>query len=216
MLIEERRQLLELPADRYPCEERCEVSISKYPYARFDLNDYSVPSNLVQRTLVVLASLDTVRILDGSTVVATHPRCYDRGQPVEDKAHIEELREFKAAAAQHGSTNLLAQAVPSSIRLLAQVAERGLPLGRATRQLMELLHAYGAGALEAATCEALEHGVPDPHAVLQVLERRRRDAGKAPPLPVPLPDDPRVRNIVLKPRGLHRYSKLHKTEDDHE
>ena len=69
MLVEERQQLLALPADGYPCEERCEVSISKYPFARFDLNDYSVPSSLVQKTLVVLASLETVRILYGNEVV---------------------------------------------------------------------------------------------------------------------------------------------------
>jgi transposase len=68
---EERLRLLALPENDFPTEERVEVEIGKTPYARFDLNDYSVPHNRVQRSLVVVASLDTVRVLDGTQVIAT-------------------------------------------------------------------------------------------------------------------------------------------------
>ena len=72
VFAEEREKLLPLPDNPYPCEERCEVTVGKTPYVRFDRNDYSVPHKLVRKTLVVTTSVDTVRILDGNQVVAQH------------------------------------------------------------------------------------------------------------------------------------------------
>ncbi|HLN09449.1 MAG TPA: IS21 family transposase, partial [Xanthobacteraceae bacterium] len=76
---QEQPLLLPLPADAFACQERVEVHIGKTAYARFDLNDYTVPHTHVQRTVVVLADTERVRILDGTTELANHPRCYDRG-----------------------------------------------------------------------------------------------------------------------------------------
>lgn len=90
---QEQPRLLALPGNPWPLEERGEASVGKTPYVRFDLNDYSVPHTLVHKTLTVLADPDRVRILDGLAVVATHPRSYDRGQQIEDPAHIADLVE---------------------------------------------------------------------------------------------------------------------------
>ncbi len=92
--------LLCLPGDPFSCEERKEVSIGKTPYARFDLNDYSVPAEMVQRSVVVLASTDSVRILDGLQVIASHQRSYDRGRAVEETSHFEHLKGIKREAGQ--------------------------------------------------------------------------------------------------------------------
>ena len=58
VLAEEQPHLLGLPENPFPCEERVEVSVRKTPYARFDLNDYTIPHDRVNRTLTVLATLD--------------------------------------------------------------------------------------------------------------------------------------------------------------
>ncbi len=68
---QEQRYLLALPDNPYPADEHVAVKIGKTPYARFDLNDYSVPHNFVQRTLAVIADLNQLRILDGQEIVAT-------------------------------------------------------------------------------------------------------------------------------------------------
>ena len=47
---QERKHLLALPDNPYPAYEHVAVKIGKTPYARFDLNDYSVPYDFVQRT----------------------------------------------------------------------------------------------------------------------------------------------------------------------
>jgi transposase len=76
---QERAYLRGLPDAPFACDERLEVSVRKSPYVRFDWNDYSVPYQHVRRTLVVFATLDTVRIFDGTQLIATHPRSFDRG-----------------------------------------------------------------------------------------------------------------------------------------
>ncbi|RMG59341.1 MAG: IS21 family transposase, partial [Gammaproteobacteria bacterium] len=127
-----QEKLLPLPDNPYPTDERVEVRIGKTPYARFDRNDYSVPHTQVRRTLTVVASPTTVRILDGAEEVARHPRSYDKGQQIEQPEHIEALVQVKRQARCHRGQDRLAQAAPSSQSLLTQAAERGDNLGSIT------------------------------------------------------------------------------------
>jgi hypothetical protein len=68
-----------------------------------------------------------------------------------------------------------------------------------------LLDEYGPEELRLAVAEALVAGSPHPETVRLVLDRRRRDRRQAPPLPVALPDDPRVRDLVVVPHDLADY-----------
>jgi DNA replication protein DnaC len=94
--IEEQPRLLALPLDLFPTEERVALSAGKAPYLRFDLNDYSIPHTHVGRTLELVATLSTVRIFDGATLIAEHARSFDKGQQIEDPQHIEALVEESA------------------------------------------------------------------------------------------------------------------------
>jgi hypothetical protein len=181
---------------------------------RFDLNDYSVPYRYVRRTLSVSASLTQVRVLDGDAVIATHPRSFDKGEQIEDPAHIEELVAHKRAARTHRGLDRLAQAVPTSRTLLQQAAERGTPLARVTTQLTQLLDDYGASELAQAIDEALANQVPHPNAVRQVLERRREQRDQPPPVPLTLPENDQARRIVVRPPSLAAYDQLHPPHND--
>jgi transposase len=211
---QERSSLIALPAEPYLTEECVKVSVGKQPYVRFDGNDYSVPHTRVRRTLVVRADLERVRILDGLEVVATHDRSFDAGACIENPRHIAALIQEKRKARQGRATDRLARAAPASQKLLVQLAERGENLGAATTALMRLLDRYGAGELERAIAEALGQGVCHPHAVRHVLERRRRERDQPPPVPVELPDDPRVRDLVVRPHALDGYDKLRQTQNE--
>ena len=205
---QEQPQLLALPDNPFETDERVEVAIGKTPYARFDLNDYSVPHTHVRRTLTVLASLTRVRVLDGSEVLAEHPRVYGKGEQIENPAHIEALIEAKRNARHHRGQDRLAHAAPSSRMLLQQAAQRGTPLSRTTAQLVQLLDDYGAAELEQAITEALKHEVPHPNGVRQVLERRREQRDRLPPLTLTLPDNDKARNIVVRAPSLAAYDQL--------
>ena len=73
-----------------------------------------------------------------------------------------------------------------SRELLQQAAHRGSPLSSVTAQLVQLLDDYGAAELEHAIAEALKNDVPHPNSVRQVLERRREQSNRLPPLTLTL------------------------------
>jgi len=210
---QERTQLLVLPDNPFPTDEREELSVGKTPYVRFDLNDYSVPHTFVRRTVTVVASPTQVRILDGLDVIATHERSYDKNQQVEDPTHIAALIETKRQGRRHRAQDRLIQAAPNSRELLTEAAARGQNLGSLTAALLRLLDHYGATELEAAIGEALARGVPHPNAVRLALERRRENREQDPPLAVELPEDPRVKKLVVRPHKLDDYDQLQTDTD---
>jgi len=211
---QEQGHLLVLPGDSFPTDEIKAVSAGKTPYVRFDLNDYSIPHTCVARTLTLAASIQTVRILDGQTMIATHRRTYDRRQQIEIPEHIATLVGHKRQAGAHRGTDHLVQAVPASRDLLTQAVARGEPLGRTVRALTDLLERYGVAALTGAIADALGRGVPHPNAVRLALERRRQVNAEPPPLPVRLPDHVKRRDVPVRPHNLDDYDTL--MENDHD
>jgi transposase len=211
---EEKSKLLSLPANPFPTDEQLEVHVGRTPYVRFDLNDYSVPHDAVRTTLVVVANLSTVRILDGCAPIASHPRSFDRGQQIEDPAHVQALVGAKREAREHRGIDRLYHAVPESQHLFAEVARRGGNLGGLTRGLVPLLDRFGAHALRDAITEALAHDTPHLSALRHILDRNRHAQKKLPPLAVELPKDPRVQNLVVTPHPLHTYDHIDEDNDD--
>lgn len=205
---EEKTKLRPLPDDVFPTEDRVDVVIGKTPYARFDGNDYSLPHTRVRRTVTVMASPDVVRVLDGNEEVARHPRCWGKGRTIEDPEHIRALVAQKAKAAESRGMPRLYTAVPDARRLIEALAERGGNIGGAVARLGELLGAFGPEELTVAIGEAIEADTPHPGAVRLILDRRRRDTDRPPPVAVTLPDDARVRNVVVPVRSLDAYDQL--------
>lgn len=211
---QEQSALLALPPTDYPTDERQPVAVGKTPYARFDGNDYSVPHTRVRRTLVAIASSNQVRLLDGNEVVALHRRSYGHLEQIEDADHLAALVTAKRDATKHRGLDRLHQAAPSSQQLHQRLAQRGDPLGSATKELLRLLDHYGAVELEQAIQEALAKDSPHPHTVRWILERQQRIRGTLPSLPVALTDDPRVRNLTVKPHDLASYDFPEKRNPD--
>ncbi len=210
----EKPKLLALPDNPYPTDEQIEVSVGKTPYVRFDLNDYTVPFAYVRRTVTVMASPTEVRLFDAAQKIASHPRSYDKHQQIEEPAHIEELVEIKRLARRHSGQDRLIQAIPNSRDLLVQAAERGDHLGSIVAALLRLLDQYGVASMTAAIAEALARGVPHPNAVRLALERRRDEQGQPPPIAIPLPDRPEVRDITVRSPSLAAYDQLNEESNN--
>jgi transposase len=203
----ERGRLLALPGNEFALGERVAVTVDKTPYIRFDLNDYSVPHTHVRRTLAALADEHTVRILDGAAELARHARCWDRGQQIEDPAHVQRLVEHKRAARAHRGCDRLAAAAPAAAPLLERAAARGHNLGSITAALLRLLERYGAAALQLAILDALQRDVPHPNAVRLALERARQDSGQPPPVALVLPEHVARRDAPVRPHALGSYDR---------
>jgi len=205
---EEQPRLLALPSEPFPCQEHVAVRAGKTPYVRFDLNDYSIPHTHVRRNLEVLATLQSVRILEGPTQIARHVRSFDRGAQIEDPSHIQALLDYKRAGRAHRAIDRLHHAVPAAARFFQLAAERGVHLATLTRGLIDLLDTHGAAALEAALCAALTEDAVHLPAVRHFIDQQRARRGARPPLAVTLPQDPRVRDLTVRPHNLSDYEQL--------
>ena len=214
VFADERERLLKLPENPFPCEDREATKVARTPYVRFDLNDYSVPHTSVRRMVMVHATLDCVRIVDGSTVIATHRRSWDKGEQIEIDEHVAELVAYKRAARHHRGLDRLHHACSNAGAFFVAAAARSANLGSITSGLDHLLDLYDATTLNQALGAALLGGAPHLAAVRQLLEQHRYAQELPPPLAVALPADPRVRDVVVQPHELSTYDQIRKEYDD--
>ncbi|MGH7270673.1 MAG: IS21 family transposase [Polyangiaceae bacterium] len=213
VLADERPRLLPLPAHPFPCDAVQSLRSGKTPYVRFDGNDYSIPYTLVRKPLTLVASDRRVRVLDGDDEVAVHERSWERGRQIEDQRHLDGLADDKRAAREHRGRNRLMTACPQAQAFLERVALHGGHLGGTTSRLLRLLDTHGPSELDSALGEARLRGAFAAQSVAHILDQRRR-ARKAPvPLPVVLPDDPRVRDLRVPTRPLGAYDALARSGD---
>lgn len=215
-LVEERARLLPLPEHPASTDLVRAVTSGKTPYVRFDRNDYSIPHTHVRKPLSIVASETLVRVLDGTTEISRHPRSYDAGRQLEDERHLRALSAEKRKAREHRGRNRLFAVCPAAKPFLGEVALHGGHLGGTTSRLLRLLDLYGAPALDRAILDAHRRGAFRAESVAHVLDQRRRADGKRPILDIALPDDPRVRDLVVEPHRLDDYDNLadhRRTED---
>ncbi|MBM4027607.1 MAG: IS21 family transposase [Planctomycetes bacterium] len=213
VFAEEQPRLLALPEDPFPTDERCPVHVGKTPYVRFDLNDYSIPHTRVRRTLEIVATPKTVRVLDGQEVIAQHARRWDRDQQIEDPAHIQALADWKRQAREHRGMDRLHHAAPSSQPFFLELANRGGNLGATTSGLLRLLDRHNARALEQALATAITREVYSLGAVRQILDQQTHAAGQLPPVAVALTDS-RIRDLIVQPHALTTYDLCQEEEAD--
>ncbi len=208
---QEQPGLLSLPDNPFDTRERRQVTARKTPYIRFDLNDYSIPHQHVQKPLTVIADLERVCILDGEERIAEHARSFDKGQQIEDEQHINALWLSKTNAKCHRGQDRLNVASDHLPVFLQQAIEHGHVLTTTVRLLNELLDDYGRNELHDAVGEALKQQSPYPQAVQQILERRRHEKQQPPPLAVAVPD--KVKQFSVKAVSLSDYDQLNQMHE---
>jgi transposase len=216
VFAEERPHLLALPDNPFPTEERLEGIARKTPYLRFDLNDYTIPHTHVGRPLQILATLERVRIVEGHQTLAEHARSFDRGQQIEEPAHLEALVAHKRAGREHRALDRLHHAAPGSKKLYTLAAEHGVHLGVLTRGLLQILDTHGADALAQAIEAALAENAAHLSAVRHFIDQHLAARGVPPPIAVTLPKDPRV-HLTVRAHDLREYEQLNQeSSDEHE
>lgn len=207
---EERPRLLPLPAHPFECDLVKPIHSDKTIYVHFDLNDYSIPPTAVGKHLTLIASPGLVRLLDGGQEIARHRRSYDRGQRIDDPAHLEALLEQKRKAVGATATGRLGQMVPSAGAFLDAAFARGDSAAGQVKQLLKLLEEYPAVEVEAAVREAIERQTPRASSVAFILNRRRRGSNLV--RPVDLSRHPHLQDLAVPTHQLEIYDEL--TDDD--
>ena len=210
--LHEQPSLLALPDTPFNTREQKQVKAPKTPYVRFDLNDYSIPHTHVQKQLTVNACLKRVRIIDGETLIAEHPRSFSKGEQIENEQHINALWLAKTNARIHRGQDRLSQVSPLSEAFLQQSLERGHPLKGTVNRLNQLIDSYGSSEFHSAVEEAIKQQSAYAEAVQQILEQRRELRQQPPPIAVSVPE--KVKHYHVKAAKLEPYDKLGESTDD--
>jgi transposase len=212
VFAEEQPRLLPPPLHPFGTDLVVPVRSGKTIYVRFDLNDYSIPPEVVGRQLTLVASDTLVRILEGTVEVARHHRTYDRHQFVLDPAHAQALMKVKRKAFDATPTGRLTLAVPESKVLIDLAFEQGESAGSQTAQLLKLLDTYGPAAFRRAVHEALERNTPRASSVAFLLRKQQRSAPA--PVPVDLSRHPEAQSVEVRPHNLETYDELARRHND--
>jgi hypothetical protein len=203
----EKSKLNPLPNTPFPAQERIEVKIGKTPFARFCTNDYSVPMECVGKSLEIIASHSTVKIIDGINIVAIHLRSWGKCETIEDPAHQNLLRKRKKKAIAHSGLSRLINAIPEGELFVSELADRGQHLGGSIASMLRLLDLYGKDKLSLAVKEVLGSGAICLANIHHVLKRIEMDnQNYTPSLILNLPQ--KYSDITVVHHDLSHYDKI--------
>jgi transposase len=203
VLAEERPRLLALPDPLPATDLVTPVDVDKTAFIRFDTNDYSVPPAFAQRSLTLAANDQTVRLLDGTSEVARHDRCYGRKQQIEAPEHRAELLAQRRGARDLKGRDRLRALLPGVDVLITRWLDSGRFIGVLVTRTIKLLDLYGEAILAPVVAEAIERGLWDPGALAVACEQRRRQQALPVPLAFALPEHIADRDVV--PHDLETY-----------
>ena len=99
----EQSALRPLPDISFSTARPKPVKVNSYALVTVDRNLYSVPSGYASQMLLAKAYVNRVDILHGNQVVASHTRCYGRGQVFLEIQHYLTAIERKPHAVTHAS-----------------------------------------------------------------------------------------------------------------
>ena len=95
LLKEDRHAMLPIPGNRFEARRVKNAKANSLSLVRFDRNDYSVPTQYAHREVITVGSLDRVRIVADSNVIAEHVRDWESEKVHYDPVHYLALLERK-------------------------------------------------------------------------------------------------------------------------
>lgn len=203
VFADERPRLLALPEPLPDTDLVAPAVVDRQAFVRFETNRYSVPTTLAERTLTLAADDREVRVLDGSSCVARHARCWGKRQVIEVPAHRAELVAERRAARDLKGRDRLRAVAPSFGVLLDRWALSGPSLAIQVTRAIKLLDLYGDEVFAAAVAEVSARGLRDTSALAVACDRLRRDRRRPVPIEVPLPPHIEDRDVI--PHDLDTY-----------
>lgn len=188
----ERNRLTPLPAKPYDPARAHETVPNYFALVTFDGNQYSVPVELVGRTVTVKAYADSVKIYHRGMVVAFHRRLYGKGKTAYELSHYLRLLERKPRAVFHAKPVREAN-LPGIYEEFARLSDSP---ERTMVRLLRLGVDYGLERVATAIEEAMAIGARSVEVVAHYLAKNE----ESPRLP--------VRGPRVDPPDLGRYDLL--------
>ncbi len=187
--------------------------VSKECRVALDSNTYSVPPELVGKTVQLRASPTSVRILLDGEEVAAHERCWERRRAIEKPEHLAKLLERRPGAHLSRSRDRIAGLCPEGPIYLQEVARRRQSLSGEIEKLTRLLSRYGPTELAGGLSAAVAHRTFGARFVQTLMDQARFARGQSEPGEPVLTGNALADNLVVEPHSMESYDALF-TDDD--
>jgi transposase len=151
-----------LPDKDFECCVSKPVALNGYGQVEFETNRYSVPADQAYPKLMLRAYPFRIEIVHLDTIIATHPRCYQRKQDVLDPLHYLPLLEQRPGAFEHAKPlRRWRKSWPPIYERLLKHLQAKLPEGEGVREFIRILRLHDEYTIETlveAISQALEYG----------------------------------------------------------
>jgi hypothetical protein len=173
----EKPQLKPLPVQPYDCALVRPASANRCCRILLDTNRYTVPYLYASQKLTLKIYPDQLLIFYAEKLIATHLRCYDRRQNIQNPDHLQELRIQRKKARDQtlllAFLNLNAQAET----YYRQLQEKRLNASHHVQKIMALSELYGCGPVSQALADALAFEAYGCEYIANLLQQRQRATG---------------------------------------
>lgn len=204
----ERGFLISLPKGRQDPKEQESLRSSKLPWLNFDLNYYSIPPDYLGRPLFVQASWDRVEIFCDSVLIAAHKRSFDKGLYIDDPKHRDELIKHKHFGRANMFRGAITKEFPETERFIDSLFEQGWDIHTVVRRLHILRHEFGRDIFDSAIKAAVKNNRISLEALRIYGQNLQKEQKLPPPVPLELPDNPKIKNLDVISHPLKNYDKL--------
>ena len=169
---QEKKELLPLPRIPYRCCVSRLVKANRLSLVNFDNNHYSVPVEYGTAKLTLQAYVWRVEVACGDRVIASHERCYGKGQDILNIDHYLPLLIQRPGAFPYAKP-VRQWKMPGIYReFLEALSKRANGTGvREFLQVLVLGRSYGRENLELAMSQALSENRADVERVRQLVDR---------------------------------------------
>ena len=205
LLREDQAAFLPLPPQPFEARRIEDGTASSESLVRFDTNDYSVPVRYAHRKLIVVATVEEVRLVFQDRLVARHRRCWDRERTFFEPVHYLALLERKPGGFDHARP-LEHWDLPECYALLRRRLETDDPRHgtRSFIRVLRLLEKFSLPQLTAAVEYALDIDVIDVDSIRTIIEHRSDR-----PVPLfPLDGRPHLAHVRVDATDVSAYQAL--------
>lgn len=195
LFLEEKELLKQLPASRFDPARWFQCIVKRDWTITIDGSRYSVPYNLIEKTVQVRATQCIVKIFFDYEEVATHSKAAKKGEYVRNSLHAPPFKEEVLACNRQGlltqAENIGENVLTFCTKMLANIYTDKL---RAVRCLLRLAQHYGNDRLDKACLRAMFYQTILYKSVKEILEKE-------------LDKEPIVNEIKLATDSIFKYAR---------
>jgi transposase len=205
LLQEDQAAFLPLPKQPFEARRVADRTADSQSLVRFDDNDYSVPVRYAHRKLLVIATVEEVRLVYEDRLVARHARCWGRERTFFEPIHYLALLERKPGGIDYARP-LENWGLPECFPLLRRRLEAA-DLQHGTRsyiRVLRLLEKFSLAQLAAAIEYALDIDVIDADSIRTIVEHRSEEPVEL----FPLDGRPHLAHVRVETTDVSSYQAL--------